>query len=203
MTFLRSSVIVMPAAATSHLPVLRSCTGLDALERRVDDRLLDAQLLGDQVDHVDVEADDLAVLVELERLVGQVGADGQRARLDDLGAPCDLGLVASGGAPAEGEREGGDGGQVPCETRSHAFYPRQHRAQRRNPAAPETKAHPSGGLDSVARRERISPSVLVHSRCRPPGRGRGRSLGGWCPDSSPLDGRRLPPRCRGTAIGRL
>ena len=81
MFFLRSSVIVMAAAARSHLPVLRSCAGLDALERRVDDRLLDPEVLGDQVDQVDVEADrSCLVSFELERRVRQVGAGRELAR---------------------------------------------------------------------------------------------------------------------------
>jgi hypothetical protein len=60
--------------------------GLDALKRRVDDRLADAELLCDQVDDVDVEADDPAALLKLKRPVGQVRAGGQAAGIDKLDA---------------------------------------------------------------------------------------------------------------------
>src|SRR3954452_10759549 len=94
-------------AGRSHVTLagVEGLPGLDALERRVEDRLLEVQLLRDQVHHVDVEADDLAALVVLERLVGQVGADRQGALLDDLGTASDLCLLPAGSAPGESESE--------------------------------------------------------------------------------------------------
>ncbi len=114
MTWSRSSVIVMPAAARSHLPVAIACpvsmvsNGVSTIS------CFEAEVLGHQVDQVDVEADDLAALVGLERLVGQVGADGELAVLDHLDTALGGDLVGVVGAGAEGEAEGGDsedGGQ--------------------------------------------------------------------------------------------
>src|SRR4029453_5040612 len=57
-------------------------TRLDALERGVDDRLGHAQLLGDQVDQGDVEADDLAGgVLGLERRGGAGGGGRGGPRL--------------------------------------------------------------------------------------------------------------------------
>ena len=58
---------------------------LEVLEGGVEERLLGPQLLGRLVDDVDVEPDDLAVLLELERRVRQVGAGGQHPCLGQPG----------------------------------------------------------------------------------------------------------------------
>src|SRR5665648_718341 len=59
----------------------------------------------DLVHDVHVEADDLAVLLELERLVRRVGADREGA----LGDEGDLLAVSAGGGAAGGEQKGGRG----------------------------------------------------------------------------------------------
>src|SRR5690606_35929886 len=90
---------------------------LDHGEVDVDDLLLDTQLLGDEVDDVDVEAHDLAaVVVELERLVGDVGAGRQLARLHQLRAAVVSGRGGGGGRAgtsrvAAARGQGQSGGQ--------------------------------------------------------------------------------------------
>jgi hypothetical protein len=85
MTSSRSSAIVMPAAAMSHLPVAMACP-VSIVSNGVLTMVCSRSVLGHQVHQVDVEADDLAALVELERLVRPVGADGQLPVLHDLDA---------------------------------------------------------------------------------------------------------------------
>ena len=53
----------------------------------VDDLGARGRWRGGDLEHVEVEADDLAALGELERLVGQVGADRERALGDDARRP--------------------------------------------------------------------------------------------------------------------
>src|SRR5699024_9731080 len=96
------------------LVLVERCAGGDGFERGVDDLLLDAELLRHGVDDVDVEADDLTVLLELERLVGQVGAGGQLALLDQghpaLGGRCGFGIAAAAaGGQGEHGADGRDG----------------------------------------------------------------------------------------------
>ena len=79
--------------ARRHLPIRRAST-----------------VLGDLLHQVHVEPDDLAALLELERLVGQRGADRQLAVLDDLDPA--LGGLGVRGAGTRGENEGGRGSEA-------------------------------------------------------------------------------------------
>jgi hypothetical protein len=116
-------VIVIPAAAMSHLPGVHRLAGLDGLERGVHDLLLDAELLGDQIHEIDVEAHDLAVLLVLERLVREVGAHGQCSLLDQLRATLGGRRARVGGAAGECQGSGAGDGKSLDPTDVHGRHP--------------------------------------------------------------------------------
>jgi hypothetical protein len=60
--------------------------GLDGLEGAVHDAQFGTEVFGELLGDVHVEADRLAVLLEFERLVRNVGADRQLAGVDELDA---------------------------------------------------------------------------------------------------------------------
>jgi hypothetical protein len=115
--------MVMPAAARFlnsgqvALAGVEEGAGLEVLERRVEDLLLHAEVLGDEVDQRDVEALHLAVDLRLEGRVGQVGAGGELAGLDQFdaagGGLLAAAAVVGGGAAGHEDQPGrrGDGGQ--------------------------------------------------------------------------------------------
>ena len=98
----------MAPAPNVGMPGVEGLTGGDGLPRDVEDLEVETLGVGSYVEHRGVEADDLAVLGELEGLVGQVRADGQGVLLDQL----DARLGGRGGvllgAPCDREGEGDD-----------------------------------------------------------------------------------------------
>src|SRR6478609_1471892 len=101
-------------AGRDHVAVVRVevRARLDALERGHLRGERDAQVGGDLVDDRDVEADDLAVLLVLERLVRRVGAEGEGAVGDELDPALGRGgVVAAAAAGGEQQRRRDGGGQ--------------------------------------------------------------------------------------------
>ena len=125
----------MPAAAMSHLPELRSAPDLMLSNGVSTISCSTPSFLATRSISVDVEPDDLAGVLRLERRVRQVRAGGELARLDQRHA-CGRGSPAGGTGAATrtagvagrtgaagGETEGGrsrdDDEGTGCEARSH------------------------------------------------------------------------------------
>ena len=112
MTALRVSVMEIEEMETSHwvraVPVSMASKELSTTLS------FGLHVLGQLAGDVHVEADDLAVLLEFERLVGDVGADGELAGIDELHAAAAGGSGSGAAAAASGEAEGPDGEDCGC-----------------------------------------------------------------------------------------